>query len=519
MQTHKDIMMSKSTLLKGTFILTLAGFLTRILGFFYKIYLSNMLGAEKLGIYQLVFPIYGICFTLYASGIQTAISKLVASENGRQGNHMKKILGLGILLSFSISLTCSFVIYHYAEWIAANVIYETECTQSLKILAYVFPFCGLTSCINGYYYGLKRTGVPAMTQFLEQCIRICSVYFLALFLGRDNFKMTCELAIWGIVFGEIASALYNVLSMLLLNTPIKKRFQAPKKEASSTDHILKVLLALSIPLTANRFLISILHSFEAILIPNMLKLSGLSNSEALSIYGILTGMSIAFIQFPSTVTNSLAVLLLPSVSEAQSLNNNFYIKHTTHLSIKYSLLVGILSTGIFIIFGNAFGTLFFKNTLAGDFLVTLSWLCPFIYLATTLSSIINGLGKSHLTFFNTIIGLSVRILFIVYMVPKQGISGYLIGLLVSQLTISLLDYLVVKKAVSIHFEAIDWLIKPTLILIVVGFIIKPLYHLLTASLSCSPLLILTLCCCFFTFLYIILLVQLNIITKKDLKNN
>ena len=66
----------KSKLLKGTLILTVAGFATRFLGFLYKLLLSNLLGSELLGVYQLVFPIYNICFTFYGSGIQTAISKI-----------------------------------------------------------------------------------------------------------------------------------------------------------------------------------------------------------------------------------------------------------------------------------------------------------------------------------------------------------------------------------------------------------------------------------------------------------
>ena len=100
-----DGFMKKYTIIKGTLILTIAGLITRLIGFFYKIYLSNTLGAEKLGLYQLVFPIYGICFTLFASGIQTAISKLVAEENGKQllmhnlehttRYHLNRILRIG----------------------------------------------------------------------------------------------------------------------------------------------------------------------------------------------------------------------------------------------------------------------------------------------------------------------------------------------------------------------------------------------------------------------------------------
>ncbi|MBP3703018.1 MAG: oligosaccharide flippase family protein, partial [Lachnospiraceae bacterium] len=74
----------KSTLIKGTLILTIAGFACRILGFFYRIYLSKGLGAEGLGIYQMIFPVYSICFTIYASGIQTGVSQLLSERTTSQ---------------------------------------------------------------------------------------------------------------------------------------------------------------------------------------------------------------------------------------------------------------------------------------------------------------------------------------------------------------------------------------------------------------------------------------------------
>ena len=60
-------------LITGTILLTTAGLLSRVLGFFYRIFLSRTIGAEGLGIYQMIFPVYGIFFSLCAGSIQTAI--------------------------------------------------------------------------------------------------------------------------------------------------------------------------------------------------------------------------------------------------------------------------------------------------------------------------------------------------------------------------------------------------------------------------------------------------------------
>lgn len=476
---------NKSNLIKGTAILTLAGILTRFIGFFYRIYLSNAMGAELLGIYQLIFPVYGICFTLFASGIQTAISTLVANEVGKKRyQNITKILYVGILMSAGTALVLSYFTYHYSDFIAASFLREAKAASSIRILAIAFPFCGITSCINGYYYGLKKAGVPATTQLVEQIVRVLVVYGAASLAGGGDIKVTCDLAVLGIVFGEIASQIYNVASMYI--TPTSRVMYHLSSDNSITESkrtIGKQLFKMTIPLTANRLFISILHSIEAILIPTMLKKSGLSGSEALSIYGILTGMSIPFIMFPSAITNSLSVLLLPTISEAQSSKNHDLISKTTAVTIKYSMLIGIVSAGIFIAFGDKLGNLVYHNPLAGSFLTTIAWLCPFLYITTTLSSIINGLGLAHLTFVSSVIGLTLRIVIILILVPIQGINGYLISFLISQLVMTFFEGIIVARRTKPHFDAFNMIVKPGIIIALTSFMARRIYQFLPLDLQ------------------------------------
>ncbi|MFU0826680.1 MAG: Polysacc-synt-C domain-containing protein [Lachnoclostridium sp.] len=471
---------NKSNLIKGTFVLTMAGLITRFIGFFYRIFLSNVMGAEVLGIYQLIFPVYMICFTIFASGIQTAISSLVANELGsKHYKNVTRVLKTGITMSLIVSVCLSILVFRYSDWIAKAIIKEPACASSLRILSYAFPFCGVTACINGYYYGLKKAGVPATTQLVEQIIRVIFVYCTASYAGNGNIKVTSELAVWGLVMGEIASHLYNISSLYCSRTP-RELFKLSKTDKAlphgKNEAITSRLFKMCLPLTGNRLLISILHSVEAILIPNMLKKYGLSSSEALSIYGILNGMAMPFIMFPSAITNSLSVLLMPAISEAQSLKNENMIRKTAAISIKYSILIGILSGGIFICFGQELGNLIFHNELAGSLLMTLAWLCPCLYITTTLSSIINGLGLAHLTFMNSVIGLSVRILLILCLIPYQGMKGYLVSLLISQLVITAFDGFIVMKKIKPPFEAVDIILKPGLIVSLSGYLIYRFYE-------------------------------------------
>lgn len=510
----------RSNIVKGTLILTLAGFITRVIGFFYRIFLSNKMGAELMGIYQLIFPVYGICYTIFATGIQTSISRLVAAELGKRNpKNMYRILRVGILLSVSLAFVLSALVYLNADYIAWRFLLQSQSAQSLRILAAAFPFCGVTACINGYYYGLKRAGVPAATQLLEQVIRVLIVYLIALFAGNGNMTVTCEIAVFGLVIGEVASCLYNFTSLFVTKSPTRLLVQGPDPNAllSRRRFILQNMLSLSVPLSANRLLLSILHSIEAVMIPAMLLRSGLSNQDSLITFGVLSGMSIPFIMFPTALTNALAVLLLPTISEAQAVGNHRLIGKTTAVSIKYSLIIGILSTGLFIIFGKDLGEAVFHNKAAGDYLTILAWLCPFMYLTTTLGSIINGLGKAHVTFINSIIGSLCKILLIIVLIPSRGINGYLIALLIGQLIITGLDTFAVIRNVRFDLDSVNGIVKPGMITAFAGFLLKVSYEYIKKSMHMGGVIFLLTCCLIMCIVCVGLLLVTGSISRKDFR--
>lgn len=497
----------KSTLIKGTLILSFAGIISRILGFFYKIFLSDILGAEQLGIYQLIFPIYSLCFTIYASGIQTSISRLIATQIQAPKKTKFNILLKGIFLSFFLACSCSFFLYFFSDFIATKIIQEPRCASSLRLLCFVFPFCSISACITGFYYGLKKTSIPAMAQLIEQISRIAfSLLFIYCFTQKSH-SISCAFAIVAIAIGEATAMFYNLLT-LSFQTKSSKQTDCTLKHSRK---IYSQILIFAIPLTATHLVISILHSVEAFLIPNMLKTSGLSTKTALSIYGILTGMSMSLLLFPSTIPNSLSVLLLPSISEAQSQKRSSYIKTLTERTISYSLLIGYFFSGLFLLFGKEFGELFFHNQLAGTYLQPLSFLCPLLYLSTTLNSILNGMGFTKITFLNTTIGLSIRILLLYLFIPQNGISGYFIALLISQVILSSLELFSTKKYLNYHIPCTSYVLLPILFSCVEGFFSYELFQLLKNTLVLPTIIPLCLACCIYLLLYAISLKLLDLI--------
>ena len=133
-------------LITGTILLTAAGLLSRVLGFFYRIFLSRTSGAEGLGIYQMIFPIYGIFFSLCAGSIQTAISRFTAADP----DHAKRTLLSGFSLSFAMSLAAAFVIRHFSGPLAEHVLMEPRCAPLLSVMAFAIPCTSVQACICGY---------------------------------------------------------------------------------------------------------------------------------------------------------------------------------------------------------------------------------------------------------------------------------------------------------------------------------------------------------------------------------
>ena len=190
---------------------------------------------------------------------------------------------------------------------------------------------------------------------------------------------------------------------------------------------------MAIPLTATRLVINLFNSIENVLIPNRLRIFGYNQAEALSVFGVLTGMSLAIIMFPSVITNSVSVILLPTISEAQATHNNAAISKSVRQTLFACLGLGFIACAGFLLTGSFIGNYIFQNALAGTFIRTLSWICPFLYLSGTLNSILHGLGYMKATFLIGLAGCGIRILFVYFLIPCIGISAYLYGLIVSQI--------------------------------------------------------------------------------------
>lgn len=454
--------MSKKNIIKGTIILSFAGITCRFLGFFYKIWLSRILAPPVLGQYQLIFPVYGICHTIFASSIITGISNLSAGAS--KSNHPFHPLKVGLFFSLTLSIILGLIIFLLAGPISTKLLMDPNLEYCLKLLSISFPFSAIYSCINGYYYGIQKTTLPALSQLLEQIVRISFILILPLFISND-FVFTAKTAVFALILGEITECIFSVLYLILSvirkdrpNMPIINSIYIKTLHKNTGSPMIKYCY----PLALSRLIISLLLATEAVLIPVLLRKWGLDYNASLTIYGILTGMALPFILFPNALTSSYNLMMLSEIAKTKATGNKSKLNKSLNISFNFSVILGIISSCIFLIFGRELGYIVFNNKSAGILISTLSIICIFMYISSVMSSVLNGLGQTKTTFFNSITAMIIRIIFTCILIPNMGMGGYIISLFFSDMCLCLLNIKAIKKHLVLNIGVQTSIIKPAI---------------------------------------------------------
>lgn len=419
-------MKKNSPFIHGTIILTASNLFSRFIGFYNRIFLAGLIGAHQMGVYQLIFPIYLVGFSFCFQGYQSALSNITAAKKAKgQEKDAKTMLHITIVFTLTFSILFSIIIFLSAENICHLFLKEDDCIPCLKIAVLALPFVGIKACIHSYALGMGKPELPALALCIEQISRVAGIFAISItFFAK--LPAAAVLAVLGMVIGEIVSFLFTVCSYCFST---QKRNHLPGQD--STLSLFRELLTLGVPLTCNALSVTLLQSLQSILIPMMLTRFYGNQHQAIEIYGVVTGMALPFLQFPSTVTGSLSAMLLPKISAAKAEEDTKALHRTSKYPILFCTFLGISAFFVFFTFGPWIGQLVFHSRLCGSYLRSLSFLCPFLYLSGTLSSILNGLGKTKTTLLHNSISLIVQILFILFVIPSRGIIGYLWGLFAS----------------------------------------------------------------------------------------
>ncbi|AEG14999.1 stage V sporulation protein B [Desulfofundulus sp. TPOSR] len=444
--------MSRQSFVYGAFILLLASLCNRLIGFVYQILMIRLIRPEGVGLFNMVYPIYVLVLVLATAGIPVAIAKLMAEEVAR-GN-----LG-GAYRVFSIAFW----------WIVASSLFFTLVLilGAPLLQQYVFPnpkvyYCflslvpgiiivSLCSAFRGFFQGLQQMTPTAVTQVVEQLVRVIAGLGIAWFMLPRGI----EYAAMGISLGVVLGEFVGFLSMLAIY--FKKRPSLSPFAVYCSAPALKVtgrIFDLAVPVTLTRFVSTAFLSVDAMLIPRRLQVAGMTLNEATGVYGQFVGIAESLLFTPSIVTISLATALVPAISDALAQNDLSLVRGRTEEALRLTMLAGLPATAVFFLLPKELCQAIFGYADAGVALGTLALGGPFLYLQQTTTGILQGLGRAERPLRNLIIAAAFKVAGIYYLtaVPALGIRGTALSLCAAYMIMSLLNYRDLKKIIALKVD-------------------------------------------------------------------
>ncbi|MGI6587716.1 MAG: putative polysaccharide biosynthesis protein [Peptococcia bacterium] len=439
--------MVKQSFLKGAFILLLASILVKSMGFLYQIIIIRLISPEGIGVFNMVFPLYITALVLTTAGLPLAVSKFVAEEIATKNyNYAEKIFGTAITLLFIFATIITFFFIIIAPILTRFLYTDPRVLPAFLFLLPTLLLVSISSVIKGFFQGLQDMRPTALSQLIEQTIRISSGILLIYFLRPYGLT-------WAAVGLSIAVFLSELSGLIYLVTLYKNKI-SPRLFHKPSLTIIKRLFSFGIPITITRIISSVVVAIESSLIPRQLKKAGLTLSQATSFYGELSGVAFTILAIPSTLTFSLATTLVPAISEAQSKQQIQLLGQRTSEAIGITIIAGMPCGLILFFWGPLITKLLFNVTQAGELLKILALGSIFLYLLQTTSGILQGLGYVKTIIFTTLIGGIIKLSGIYFfgVHPFLGPSRIVLSYVASYFAVSLLNLTIIKRKTTLKLQ-------------------------------------------------------------------
>lgn len=501
--------MKKTLFIKNALILTASSLILRFVGIIFKVWLAQKIGSEGMGLYQLVFSVYVLASTFAISGTSTAVTRLVSEElalGSKKGT--LKILRRAIEITLIIAFLSVLILFFGAEFIGNSILGDQRTVSALKILPLSLPFIGVTSCLRGYFIARRRVTPNALSQLFEQAVRIVIIFVLITKFSAGGLSACCFAVILGDASAEILSCLCLYLQFLC----DKKNLNRLSGRARPNFSIVKQILHISLPITSGRYLNSGLRTAENILVPKSLAKFPKNSESALSQFGAIKGMALPLLFFPSAILNAVSTLLIPEISEAVALKKNYIVKSACERIFKITTIVGLLFGAIFFVAGGEIGFLIYKDRDVGFLLRALSPIVPLMYLDSICDGILKGLDQQSFTFRTAISDSSIRIVLILLMLPKMGLTGFIIIMYFSNFLTCFLNVGRLIKISNVKIDFVKNVFSPCVIALTVTLFCR---FLLLQIKGISPLCYTLLFCGFSCSIFVALIFTLKIVKKEE----
>lgn len=383
--------------------------------------------------------VYGFAITIALSGINLATTRIVAEEIaiGNIGN-IKKVVRKCLMFSILFSCIGSILLFTFAPLISTTWLHGKVSSVPFYIIAISLPFISMSSCINGYFAAVRNTIKPASDQILEQLLKVT---LISLFL---NHFMPCglEYICISLILGNIISEILSFFYIYILYKFDRKKFNTYTPTKSFFE---KRILQITIPVGLTSFIRSGLSTLKQILIPLGFEKHGNTCAQALTNYGLITGMAMPLVLFPNVIILTFSNLLIPEFAEFNARCEHLRIQRITKKILKYTFIFSIIIAFLLFIFSEHFSNLMYKTNSVSFYIKILAPLVPIMYIDNVVDAILKGLDKQINVLKINILDLITSIILIFFLIPQFGIMGYIFIIYFSELLNFILSYSSLRK--------------------------------------------------------------------------
>lgn len=411
----------------NSLVLLASSIILQIIGMFFNVYISNKIGSEAVGVFTLVMSVYLFGITLATSGINIASTRVISEElayNNYSG--VKSATKKCIVISLITGIVASFIFFVFCDFIVVNCLHNRVSHKVIYALSIALPFISMCSAINGYFVAVRRAYKNAINKFFEEFIKIVATAFILNIFMPSGLDYMCFSLILADVISEVFSFIFAYFLFLKDKNNLEMRSYNPN---SYTKRILRI----SLPVAFTSYIRSGLSTLKQIITPIALERSGIGCSLALSNYGIVNGMAMPVIMFPSVFINCFASLLVPEFSRYFVKNDTYKIRKMSIFILSVTLAFSVLMTAIIFKFAEPLANLLYNKNNITKYIKILVFLIPFIYLDLVIDNILKGLDAQVSVVFINIADCLLTISFIYFVVPSLGFVGYILSIFVSEI--------------------------------------------------------------------------------------
>ena len=484
----KDNVSVASRMLHGAFILTLATVLSKLIGTLQKIPLQNMGGDVVFGIYNTVYPFYSLVITLAIAGFPIAISKFVA-ENDVTGNDMenRRILRLSSWFIGLLGVLLGLCTYVGAPLIA-RWIDNAHVVSAIRYVSIAFLFVPLMSLLRGFFQGHQNMIPTAISQIVEQSVRVTVMIVLLLYLTSRQAGPEDIAA--GALFGSAAGGAAGLLVMLFYwrryRTKVNKKMipveVTIRRETATVSHVevaaavngdllgsesswrlLRKIVVYAIPICLASLALPLMNLVDTFTVPKLLKAGGIGDSGAMIQFGIYN-RGIPLVQLITMLATSLSVLFIPALAEARVKRDNLLMQNQCRLALRWFWMMGLAASVGLCVLAEPINVMLYQDTTGTDTIRWIAFTAAFSSISLISAALLQGIGMVKAPAMNLLIGALAKTMLNLWLVPKLGITGAAIAFVAAQLLAAALNVGLLVRSTGLRLGAGAMLLKPAIIL-------------------------------------------------------